>query len=91
MVKEEKALLKVAAEAPEQFDSHESVLQEARRVADWIKLAKHCVAFTGIDFSLLQISRAVEIPCPTCPTCPNSMRTSNFNLLVLGQGLHSSS
>ena len=47
MVKEEKALLRVASEAPEQFDSLETVLEEARRVADWIKEAKHCVAFTG--------------------------------------------
>ena len=36
------------------------------------------------------IFRAVEIPCLT--SCPILLRTSkNFNLLVLGQGLHSSS
>ena len=50
MVKEEKALVKVAAEAPEQFDNWETVATEAERVADWIKHAKHCVAFTGKVF-----------------------------------------
>ena len=50
MVKEEKALVKIAAEAPEQFDNWETVATEAQRVADWIKQAKHCVAFTGKVF-----------------------------------------
>ena len=51
MVKEEKALVRVAAEAPEQFDSRETVAREAERVADWIKQAKHSVAFTGKIFT----------------------------------------
>ena len=50
MVKEEKALVKVASEAPEQFDSWGTVATEAERVAHWIKHAKHCVAFTGNVF-----------------------------------------
>ena len=34
--------------------------------------------------------KAMEIPWLTCPTCPTSQRrVRNFNLLVLGQGLHS--
>ena len=51
MVKEEKALVRVAAEAPEQFDSWETVAREAERVADWIKQAKYSVAFTGEIFT----------------------------------------
>lgn len=47
MTKEEKALVKIAAEAPEQFDSTSKILQEAERAAAWVKSAKHCVAFTG--------------------------------------------
>ena len=51
MVKEEKALVRAAAKAPEQFDSWGTVEREARRVADWIKQAKHCVTFTGMEIS----------------------------------------
>ena len=42
MVKEEKALVRAASKAPEQFDSWETVEREARRVA------KHGVTFTGM-------------------------------------------
>lgn len=47
LTKEEKALVKVASEAPEQFDSISKVLDEAKRAAEWIKSSKYCVAFTG--------------------------------------------
>lgn len=47
MTKEEKALVKIAAEAPEQFDSNNKILQEAERAAAWVKSAKYCVVFTG--------------------------------------------
>ena len=51
MVKEEKASVRAAAKAPEQFDSWGTVEREAWRVADWIKQAKHCVTFTGMEIS----------------------------------------
>lgn len=51
LTKEEKALIDVASEAPEQFDSNTKILLEARRAADWIKSSKHCVAFTGAGIS----------------------------------------
>ena len=47
MVKEEKALVTAAAEAPEQFDSVDTVLAEARRASEWIRTAQHLVVFTG--------------------------------------------
>lgn len=47
MTKEEKSMIKVAAEAPEQFDSIENIKASAKEAAEWIKTAKHLVAFTG--------------------------------------------
>ncbi len=35
----------------EYHDSHDTVVQEGRRVADMIRNAKHCVAFTGAGIS----------------------------------------
>lgn len=40
-------MVKVAAESPEQFDSIESIKANAKRAANWVKISKHMVAFTG--------------------------------------------
>jgi len=53
MTKEEKAMVKVAAESPEQFDSVESIKAQAKKAALLIKKAKHLVAFTGITLKLV--------------------------------------
>lgn len=49
MTKEEKSMVKLAAEAPEQFDSIDSMMAGAKCAANWIKEAKHLVAFTGTN------------------------------------------
>lgn len=40
-------MVKIAAEAPEQFDSIDSVKNNAKQAAEWIKESKHLVTFTG--------------------------------------------
>ncbi|KAL4237188.1 hypothetical protein ACF0H5_005568 [Mactra antiquata] len=51
MHKEEKLLVKIAANAPEKFDSVSSIIKEAKKAASWIKKSKHCIAFTGAGIS----------------------------------------
>lgn len=47
----EKALVKEALKTAEFHDSLSTVADEASRIADLIKNAKHCVAFTGAGIS----------------------------------------
>ncbi|XP_053395909.1 uncharacterized protein LOC123524849 [Mercenaria mercenaria] len=51
MTKEEKTLVKTADDASEQFDNKSKILEEAKKAAEWIKSASHCVAFTGAGIS----------------------------------------
>ena len=43
-------MIEVASEAEEFFDSETKIKAEARKVAEWIKTAKHLVTFTGTVF-----------------------------------------
>lgn len=47
MTKEEKVLVDIAAQAPEQFDCVSKIFDQARKAALWVKNSNHCVAFTG--------------------------------------------
>ncbi|XP_052776880.1 uncharacterized protein LOC128214445 [Mya arenaria] len=51
MTSDEKKMVKIASESEEQFDSETLIKDEARQAAQWIKSAKHLVAFTGAGIS----------------------------------------
>ena len=44
-------MVREAMKTCEYHDSRDSIIQEGRRVADMIRNAKHCVAFTGAGIS----------------------------------------
>ena len=48
---DEKKLVKEASKTSEYQDSLDIVINEASRIADLIRKAKHCVAFTGAGIS----------------------------------------
>ncbi len=51
LIKMEKIMITQAAKTVEKHDSEDYINVEASRIADMIKTAQHCVAFTGAGIS----------------------------------------